>query len=146
MVHKMIPTTRRGDVTFHADGRIDLTAHVSRQLQLESGDVIGIATTDGSPCEHLLYVARRHASALGRHACTCKSAKGHGRYLRLHSKALATHILGLCHAEGRLTLLVGEATEVGGLGLALPLITAPFLQAPMQQAPMQQPIFIDPEH
>ena len=38
--------TRRGDVTFHADGRIDITAHVSRQLKLERGDVVGIATTD----------------------------------------------------------------------------------------------------
>ena len=30
MVHEMIPTTRHGDVTFHADGRIDITAHLSR--------------------------------------------------------------------------------------------------------------------
>ena len=25
MIHEMIPTTRHGDVTFHADGRIDIT-------------------------------------------------------------------------------------------------------------------------
>ena len=135
MIREMIPTTRHGDVTFHADGRIDITAHVSRQLKLERGDVVGIATTDGTPCEHYLYVARRQAHILGRHACTCRPAKGHGRYLRVHSKKLATRMLDICHATKRIELYVGEAVHVGQIGLALPLITAPY----------QQPLFIDPE-
>lgn len=136
MVHEMIPTTRHGDVTFHADGRIDITAHVSRQLKLERGDVVGIATTDDTPREHYLYVARRHTGILGRHACTCKPAKGHGHYLRVHSKRLATHMLDICHATERIELYVGEAVHIRQIGLALPLITAPY----------QQPLFIDPEH
>ena len=135
MMHKMIPVTRRADITFHADGRIDICAHVSRQLGMESGDVIGIATTDGSPGELLLYVARRGRQMLGRHACTCKSAKGHGRYLRVHSKSLAHHVLSICHATGRIALFVGSAVEAAPLGTALPLITAPYAQ----------PVFIDPK-
>ena len=119
MIHEMIPTTRHGDVTFHADGRIDITAHA----------------TDSTPCEHYLYVARRQAHILGRHACTCRPAKGHGRYLRVHSKKLATRMLDICHATERIELYVGEAVHVGQIGLALPLITAPY----------QQPLFIDPE-
>ncbi len=126
MIRKIVAITRRGDVTFHADGRIDLTAHVSRLLQLRGGDVVNIASVDGSPAEHYLYVVRRGSDTLGRHACTCQPAKGSGRYLRLHSKPLASHMLAVCHATERATLCVGEAVTVEGLGPALPLITAPY--------------------
>ena len=136
MMRKIMPATRRGDVTFHVDGRIDITAHVSRLLGLRSGDVLGLATIDSLPAEHYLYVARRGSEVVGHHACTCKPAKGNGRYLRVYSKPLSAHILTTCHAAGRITLYVGAVATVDGLGTALPLITAPY----------QQSVFINPQH
>ena len=144
MIHAIVPLTRCGDITFHANGRIDITAHVTRLLDLRPGDVVGIATDDGCPAEHYLYVARRAADLLGRHACACQPAKGNGRYLRVHNKLLAQQMLNVCHVSPmsgdchapHLTLFVGEAVTLPGLGLALPLITARY----------QQPEFINPDN
>ncbi len=135
MIHQLITNTRQGDITFHADGRIDITAHVAGTLHLQRGDVLNIATTDDTPAEHYLYVARRAGDTLGRHAGACKPAKGNGHYFRLHSKRLACHILETCQKQQRVTLCVGCPTHIDNLGTALPLITAPF----------QQTIFIDPQ-
>lgn len=123
MTRPLINTTRRADITFHPNGRIDLTAHVAKALQLQPGDVVNIAEEDEDATEHYLYVSRRGGEAKGRHACTCRRVK-HGQYLRVFSKALATHILTLCHADGALSLRVGSLTALPGLGTALPIITA----------------------
>ena len=123
MTHPIIPTTRRGDITFHPDGRIDLTAHVAKALDLHPGDVVNIACDDDHPGEHYLYVSRRCEETTGRHACTCRRVKA-GNYLRLFSKSLSSHILQLCHATSRLSLRVGAPTTILGIGTALPLITA----------------------
>lgn len=123
MTHPIIPITRRGDVTFHPSGRIDLTAHVAKVLDLQPGDVVNIAEDDEHPDEHYLYVSRRSEETTGRHACTCRRVKA-GHYLRLFSKPLSTHILHLCHADSRLSLRVGAPTTLPMLGKALPLITA----------------------
>ena len=118
MIHQLITNTRQGDITFHADGRIDITAHVAGTLHLQRGDVLNIATTDDTPA-----------------AGACKPAKGNGHYFRLHSKRLACHILETCQKQQRVTLCVGCPTHIDNLGTALPLITAPF----------QHTIFIDPQ-
>ena len=123
MTHPIIPTTRRGDVTFHPNGRIDLTAHVSKVLNLHPGDVVNIAEDDEHPDEHFLYVSRRCAQTTGRHSCTCRRVKA-GNYLRIFSKSLSNHILQQCHASNRLSLRVGAPTTLPGIGTALPLITA----------------------
>ena len=123
MTHPIISTTRRGDVTFHPNGRIDLTAHVAKVLDLHPGDVVNIAEDDEHPDEHYLYVSRRSKETTGRHACTCHRVKT-GNYLRLFSKSLSSHILQLCHATSRLSLRVGAPTTILGIGTALPLITA----------------------
>lgn len=135
MIRKLLTVTRRGDITFHASGRIDITAHVADALHLHRGDVLNIATTDSTPAEHYLYVARRADDAIGCHACTCKPAKGNGHYFRAHCQRLSRHVLDMCHADRRATLCVGATTHIDGLGTALPLITAPF----------QHPVFIDPQ-
>ena len=123
MTRPVITTTRRGDITFHPSGRIDLTAHVSKSLGLHPGDVVNIAEEGDSPSEHYLYVVRRSEETTGRHSCTCRKVKS-GRYLRVFSKSLASHILHLCHANGTLCLRVGAPTVLKGIGTALPIITA----------------------
>ena len=120
-IQRIIPVSRRNDVTFHSDGRIDLTAHVAKALAIAPGDVINIACTGERHGELYLYVSRRASQATGRHAGTCRPAKS-GHYLRAFSKQLTTHMQRLCHVSGTLRLRVGAAEEVSGLGTALPII------------------------
>ncbi len=125
-IEHIIPTSRRCDLTFHSDGRIDLTAHVAKALGIAPGDVINIASTSDRHAEHYLYVSRRATETIGRHAGTCRPAKS-GHYLRAFSKQLTTHMQRLCHVSGTLRLRVGTAEEVCGLGTALPIIVQGYL-------------------
>ena len=122
MPTKIIPVTRCGDITFHPDGRIDLTAHVTKALSLCPGDVINIARVGERYSEHYLYVARRTCETIGRHSCTCHLVKGKGRYMRVFSKRLTGYVLSLTHSVTAIRLHVGATTEVSGLGIGLPLI------------------------
>lgn len=122
MTVRIIPITRRDDLTFHPDGRIDLTAHVADALSLQAGDVINIACVGERFAEHYLYVARRAGETVGRHACCCRPAKNNGRYLRVNSKRLTDYVRALVHAAGTVRLRVGTPEEVAGLGHALPMI------------------------
>ena len=122
MPTKVIPVTRCGDITFHPNGRIDLTAHVTAALSLHPGDVINIARVEERFCEHYLYVARRAGDTIGRHAGTCRPAKNNGRYLRVFCKRLTDYVLTRSHNTAGTQLRVGAVTEVSGLGIALPLI------------------------
>lgn len=131
---KIIPVTRCGDITFHLDGRIDLTAHVAKALSLRPGDVINIARIEGRFCEHYLYVARRSYETTGRHSCTCHPVKNNGRYMRVFCKRLTGYVLSRTRKDATqvfpgkppsptaLCLRVGAITQVNGLGPALPLI------------------------
>lgn len=55
----LVPTQRRVDVLFHASGRIDIKAGVSRTLSLQEGDAINILHVG---TEYYLYVSKRAAS------------------------------------------------------------------------------------
>lgn len=111
--------TRRPDITFHGDGRIDITARVAKALALQPGDTIDIARDTG---EYYLYV--KHRNAVGRHEAQCR-ATNHGKTcnnMRAHSKQLCQAVLtvnGNC-LEARLP--VGEPISHPSLGTALPLI------------------------
>ena len=64
MIRQLITNTRQGDITFHADGRIDITAHVAGTLHLQRGDVLNIATTDDTPAEHAIEYSIKAAEQL----------------------------------------------------------------------------------
>ena len=119
---KIITVTRCDDITFHPDGRIDLTAHVAKALSLCPGDVINIARIEGRFIEHYLYVARRSYEITGRHSCICHPVKNNGRYMRVFCKRLTRYVLSHSHSPTALRLRVGAITQVDGLGAALPLI------------------------
>ena len=122
MIRAIIPATRCGDVTIHADGRIDLSAHVSELLHLSDGDVLNIAVTDDPVKEYYLYVVHRGREVMGRHACRCHPVKGHGRYMRIFSKRLADSLLREVRARGRATFRAGETVKVAPLGLAVVMV------------------------
>lgn len=119
----IMATTRMGDITFHQNGRIDITAHVAQTLTLEPGDVVNIMEKGTNCKEYYLYVARRKGQVVGRHACTCHRVKNRGNYLRVFSKTLATFMLGICHAKEKVSLRVGKMEKVEEIGPAMPLIT-----------------------
>lgn len=121
----IIPTTRRGDVTFHADGRIDLTAHVTKSLDLHVGDVINIIKTGGDYPEHLLYRARRASDTIGRHACVCHATRERGRYLRVFNKRMAQYFLGICQCDKQVSLRTGGLAPLTGHNKAITLIVKP---------------------
>lgn len=119
----VVETTRMGDITFHRNGRIDITAHVAQSLTLKPGDVVNIMEKDTCCKEYYIYVARRKEQAMGRHACTCHRVKDKGNYLRVFSKMLATFMLSICHAEDKVALRVGKMEKLEGIGPAMPIIT-----------------------
>ena len=114
-----LKNTRRPDITFHSDGRIDITARVAKALSLRPGDVIDIAHDTG---EYYLYV--KHRNAVGRHEAQC-----HATYrgktcnnLRAHSKQLCLAVLRVNGNYTIARLPVGEPLQHQGLGIALPII------------------------
>ncbi len=119
---KIIQGSRHADVTFHRDGRIDLTAHVVKALDLHEGDVINIAELGERYPEHFIFVARRAVDATGRHSGICRPVKRGGNYQRVYSKCLTDYILHRCQASDSQALRVGAPTQLTGIGQALPLI------------------------
>ena len=89
----LLQNTRRPDVTFHASGRIDITARIARQLSLSKGDVIDIAT-DGN--EYLLYVRHRAENVTGAHEAQCwptNKGKHHSNNYRCQSRRLCQAVI-----------------------------------------------------
>lgn len=89
--------SRRPDITFHGNGRIDISARVARKLSLNPGDVIDISVSNGD-CN--LYVKYRATELIGRHEGHCypTSVGGKGMW-RTWSKRMAEAMLQLSKAE-----------------------------------------------
>ena len=119
----LLNNTRRPDVTFHADGRIDITARLAKMLDLHDGDVINIANDKS---EYFLYVQHRADNLVGRHEAQCYPTNRRGRRnnnLRCHSKRLCNIILALNADATDVRLPVGAPQQHPLLGTILPIIT-----------------------
>jgi len=119
---RLLENTRRHDITFNADGRIEISAHVTRELDLHPGDVIDVAVDEvGREC----YLYIKHRQPAGRHKAQCHRT-GRGRTcnsLRAHSVEICRKVLdmrGFSTSQARLP--VGEAVAVDGVNRALPII------------------------
>ena len=112
--------TRRPDVSFYNNGRIDITSVVARVLNLHEGDVVDIDCQNG---EYLLYVRLRSNEAIGRHEARCYPTKDGGHNFRTYSKKLCDAILTACNATSEARLSMGEVIEHPQIGVAIPLIT-----------------------
>lgn len=115
-----LDNTRKPDITFHRDGRIDITARVAKALSLRPGDVIDIAH-DGS--EYYLYV--KHRNTVGRHEAQCRATNLGGKTcnnLRCHSKRLCLAVLKINGNDNEARLPLGAPITHELLGLALPII------------------------
>ena len=85
----LLGNTRRHDITFCADGRIEISARVSKALGINPGDVIDIAVDDRG-FEVYLYV--KHKNPPGRHKAQCYVTNS--RTKRCHS--LRAHSVEIC--------------------------------------------------
>lgn len=115
-MNNILKTTRRPDISFYPDGRIDITARVTKALSLQPGDVIDILT-DG--VEFYLYI--KYKKALGRHhAQLFPTNKGMCNNLRAHSVALTKAIGAVISLPARLMAGKPISSEYGTI---IPIIT-----------------------
>ncbi len=86
-------TSRKPDISFYSSGRIDITSHLSKRLDLEAGDVIDIYF-DGM--EYYLYVMAKKSTIVGRHEAVCRATNPecrNCRNLRAYSRRLCERII-----------------------------------------------------
>lgn len=118
-IRKVLSHTRRADISFLENGRVDITSRVVRLLDIHPGDVLSIVITGG---EWYLYVANRAETLVGRHEAQCFPTKKGSRNFRLWSHRLASAVLTECGGVSRADLAVGPLA--GFLGFpAVPIIT-----------------------
>ena len=115
----VLGNTRRPDVTFYTNGRIDITARAARLLNLHDGDVIDIASIDG---ECYLYVKHLGSDVTGRHQAAVHATKRGSRNYRCHSIKLAAFVLSRHEGMARARLPLGEPTVLPHIGFAVPII------------------------
>lgn len=118
----ILGNTRRADITFHPRGNIDITARVSKLLDLHCGDIIDIYIEGG---EYYLYLKHRANTVAGRHEATLYPTSRRVKYchnMRCHSMRLCRAMLDACSTTGILRLPVGDPVDLRGT-TALPIIT-----------------------
>lgn len=104
----ILPNSRKHDISFHASGKIDISAHVARKLSLAPGDVIDIARENS---EWYLYVKLRSGSYAGRYdGRVVATSRGKGTF-RVWSKALTRAVLSATGADARLRCPCGLEME-----------------------------------
>lgn len=122
----LLPNTRRPDVTFHPNGRIDITARIAKMLHLQRGDVIDVALSSG---EYLLYVRLRNSQCTGRHeaaAMPTNKGKRENNNFRAYSsrlcKAVCNEVFGADYC-GTAKFPAGHPIVFGPNGTGVPIIT-----------------------
>ncbi len=119
----LISNTRRPDVSFYSNGRVDITARVAKELRIETGDVINIST-DGY--EYLLYVKMKADNVRGAHEAVCyPTSRRNTHNFRAHSIRLARAVIDIVGVHlGEARLPVGKSYFSKELGsIVVPLIT-----------------------
>jgi hypothetical protein len=101
----IITNSRRHDITFRSDGRIDISAHIARKLSLVPGDVIDIVEDGG---EWYLYVKLRAGKYTGRHiGCVWGTSRSGGTY-RTCSKHITDAVLAAAKQDKELRCPCGS--------------------------------------
>lgn len=115
----LLKHTRRPDISFHANGRIRISANVVRTLAINPGDAINIAMRDG---EYFLHVIPA-SSGIGRHQGQCYPTKRGGHNFAVSSVRLCRSFFAALGINSRrVAFAVGEAINSYGTTY-LPIIT-----------------------
>lgn len=116
----ILGNTRRPDVTFYRNGRIDITSRVAKLLDLRNGDVVDIDRMCG---EWRLFIRHRNDNIIGAHEARCYPSKKNSRNYRAYSKRLCDAILTEVGAAKIVRLAAGECVNFSFYSKAIPLIT-----------------------
>lgn len=121
-MHSVLCNTRRPDITFYPNGRIDITSRIAKMLNLCDGDVIDVAVNGP---EYMLYIKHRRESIAGSHECTCHASKRNSRNFRTYSRRLCEFMRSVCECIQGTPLYVaaGDAENDELHGAMVPLIT-----------------------
>lgn len=116
-MQRLLEHTRRHDLTFHRNGFIRITARVVRILQIQPGDSINIAITNG---EYLLFASHH---TFGRHEAQCyPSKKGSGNFCANSIRLCRSLFSSIGITRDKVSFLTGEKIEDSGITY-LPIIT-----------------------
>ncbi|MDD6868597.1 MAG: hypothetical protein PUE39_03465 [bacterium] len=107
----LIQNPRRHDITFHANGKIDISAHIARKLSLRPGDVIDVVVDENG--EWLLCVKFRSGCYSGRYEGTVYSTtkKYRSGTFRTWCRSLCEKALTAAGQVNRLRCPCGEIIE-----------------------------------
>jgi hypothetical protein len=120
----ILPHSRKPDVSFYSDGRIDITARIAKELNLQQGDVIDVVT---SGWKYLLYVRLRAADTDGRHEAQVYRTKQNSNNFRTYSRTITDVILEEVSSHtsmlnGKIARLpAGKAVTLENYGKAVPI-------------------------
>ena len=117
-MQSILGNTRKADITFHATGRICISARVSKLLSLAHGDVIDIMQSN---VETYLYVKHR-APIIGRHEGMVFRSNKNGSHCIASSIKLSRYILQRCGVSDKVRLCCGSPITLAHYGTALPII------------------------
>ena len=118
----LLRNTRRPDISFYRNGRIDITARTAKLIGIKDGDVIDIAVDNG---EYYVYVRHKAECVIGRHEAQCYRTNRRSvicNNLRAHSIRLCAMILSIHNDANAVRLPVGEPQQHAELGCVLPII------------------------
>lgn len=117
---------RKHDISFYRDGRIDITAGIAKQLGLQRGDMIDIAT-GGWKC--FLYVKKKADQIQGRCEGVVKPTNK-GRLtnnFRTYSKSLTDFIFQECESwqpvKSDVIRLYVRKSVTTEYGVSIPIVT-----------------------
>lgn len=120
-MQSILGNTRKTDLTFHSNGRIDLSAHVVKSLDLKKGDVIDVMVSDDGS-EYCLY-AKFRAPVVGRHEASCFPSHAGSRHFRAWSLRLCKALMAVAGSDAcKVELGVGAVVELRNGETALPII------------------------
>lgn len=125
-MRSVIDNTRRPDVIFYRNGKIEIAANVAKTLNLQAGDVIDIITNN---IEYYLVIRYKANEVVGNHDGKVMRSNKRGNHLRCYSKKICNKIFSICNFEvnsylyfEKVRLACGLLTDLSTHGKALPLI------------------------
>lgn len=114
-------SSRRPDITFHRDGRIDITSRISAMLELHPGDIIDLCN-DGN--EWYLYVRYKVGTYAGKHEAQVyptNKGKHSCHNFRAYSKRITDTVLDISGGD-KAQICAGTLCSFSNIGKAVILI------------------------
>ena len=113
MLKSRLEKSRKADISFHKNGKIDITARVVHLLSIQDGDVIDVGV-ENSEC--FLYVRHKGRNCMGRHEAQCSPTKRNSYNFRAYSVRLCRAMMNFAECsdtDKTLHLACGEKIEKG---------------------------------